>query len=502
MSHLPALPILLPMLAGVLLLLPPLTTTLDRQRLGSLIIAGINVLVAIFLLVQSNEGVFNLYALGDWQPPFGIVLVLDRLSALLVFVTAVLLFAALLYASVGEDRTGPYFYPLMMFQVMGINGAFLTGDLFNLFVFFEILLIASYSLLIHGGGKHKTQASVHYVLLNLVGSSVFLFGIAILYGAVGSLNMADMALRIRELDGTNLRLAEVGGMLLMVVFGLKAAMLPLQFWLPRTYTVAVGPVAALFAIMTKIGVYSMIRVHGMLFGDDAGQLAGMILPWLWALGLLTLTIGAIGAISSPSLKRTTGHLVIVSVGTLLIALAVNSEQSISAAVYYAVHSTFAAAALFLIADLIAEQRGKTFDRIVRSRALAQPVAIGIAFFIAALSLIGMPPLSGFIGKLMVLASMESTTEMGWGWSVLLLSSLAALVAFSRAGSTLFWRTSGESADRKPAEPAKFIAIWLLLAAAPLMSVFAGPVVDFSNATALQLFELSSNPALLLPESGE
>ncbi len=502
MSHLPALPILLPMLAGVLLLLPPLTTTLDRQRLGSLVIAGLNVLVAILLLVQSTDGVFHLYALGDWQPPFGIVLVLDRLSALLVFVTAVLLFAALLYASAGEDRTGPYFYPLMMFQVMGINGAFLTGDLFNLFVFFEILLIASYSLLVHGGGKHKTQASVHYVLLNLVGSSVFLFGIAILYGAVGSLNMADMALRIRELEGTNLRLAEVGGMLLMVVFGLKAAMLPLQFWLPRTYTVAVGPVAALFAIMTKIGIYSMIRVHGLLFGNDAGELAGMIQPWLWALGLLTLVIGAIGAISSPSLKRTTGHLVIVSVGTLLLALAVNSEQSISAAVYYSVHSTFAAAALFLIGDMISEQRGKTFDRIVRSRALVQPVAIGIAFFIAALTLIGMPPLSGFIGKLMVLESMESNAQMGWGWPVLLLSSLAALVAFSRAGSTLFWRTSGESADRKPAEPTKFIAIWLLLAAAPLMSVFAGPIVDFSNATALQLFDLSGNPALLLPESGE
>ena len=497
MNHLPILPVLIPMLTGILLLLPPIRTTLTRQRIFALAAAGLNLLIAIVLINQSASGEIAVYALGDWQPPYGILLVADRLSSLMLLLTSLLLFAGLLYASAGQDETGRYFYPLMMFQALGINGAFLTGDIFNLFVFFEILLIASYSLLMHGGGKHKTRAAVHYVLLNLVGSAIFLFALGVLYGAIGSLNMADMALRVRELSGAELQLAKVGGLLLLVVFGLKAAMLPLQFWLPRTYATAAGPIVALFAILTKVGVYCLLRVHGMIFGDYAGEIADIIQPWLWGTAVLTIAIGAIGVLSSPSLKRLAGHLVIVSVGTLLSALAINTPESISAGLYYAAHSTLAGAALFLVAELISEQRGGAFDMIVRSRPVAQPVAIGITFFVTALALIGMPPFSGFIGKLMVLQSAESITQMGWTWSTLLIATLFALIAFSRAGSTIFWRAKGKNSDEVGGSSTKFAAIWLLLLAAPLMSLFAGPIADYTAATAAQLDQLAQTPQILL-----
>lgn len=498
MNHLAILPILLPMLAGVALLLPPIDTTLKRQRITSFVAAAVNLIVALLLIKQSATGEITVYALGGWLPPEGISLVVDRLSALMIGLTAILLIAALLFSSAGEDNSGGYFHPLIMFQVMGINGAFLTGDLFNLFVFFEVLLIASYSLLIHGGGKHKTRAAVHYVLINLVGSILFLFALGILYGSIGSLNMADMAVKIRELEGADLELAQIGGMLLMVVFGLKAAMLPLQFWLPSTYAAAPGPIAALFAIMTKVGIYSLIRVHGMLFGAEAGELAEIIQPWIGVIAILTLTLGSIGVLASTSLKMLTGHLIIISIGTLLLTISFNNQLSLGAALYYAVHSTLAAAALFLIAEVIAEQRGKAQDRIVRSRAVGQPVAIGIAFFLSALTLVGMPPFSGFIGKILVLQSADTAMQTYWGWPALLLSSLAALIAFSRAGSTLFWRVAETSNVAQRSEPIKYFAIWILLAGAPLLALFAGPITAYTDAAAQQLLAISADPSLLLP----
>lgn len=498
MNHLAILPILLPMLAGVALLLPPFDNTLKRQRIIGFTTAAVNLVIALIMIKQSAAGEITVYALGGWLPPEGISLVVDRLSALMIALTAILFIAALLFSSAGEDNAGHYFYPLMMFQVMGINGAFLTGDLFNLFVFFEILLIASYSLLIHGGGKHRIRAAVHYVLLNLVGSIIFLFALGILYGSIGTLNMADMAVKVRELEGADLQLAKIGGMLLMVVFGLKAAMLPLQFWLPSTYAAAPGPIAALFAIMTKVGIYSLIRVHGMIFGAEAGALAEIIQPWIGVIAILTLALGTIGVLTSTSLKRLIGHLIVISIGTLLLTIAFNNQLSLGAALFYAVHSTLAAGALFLIAEVIAEQRGKAQDRIVRSRALGQPIAIGIAFFISALTLVGMPPFSGFIGKIMVLQSAEAGMQTYWSWPALLISSLAVLIAFSRAGSTLFWRVSDNTPGDQRSEPIKYIAIWTLLAGAPLLAIFAGSITGYTDAAAQQLLAISADPSLLLP----
>ncbi|MAY42460.1 MULTISPECIES: monovalent cation/H+ antiporter subunit D [unclassified Neptuniibacter] len=490
MQHLPILPILLPMLAAVLMLLPPLSNSITRHRTFAVLIMISTVIVSALLLLTSHQQGTQMYVLGGWQPPFGIVLVADRLSTIMVLLTTLLGLGSQLYACAGDDNDGMYFHPLFMFLIMGVNGAFLTGDIFNLFVFFEVLLIASYALLIHGGGKQKTKANVHYVILNLVGSSIFLFALGILYGILGTLNIEDMANKVRLLDVHEQSLAKTGGLLLLVVFGLKAALLPLHFWLPRTYAAASAPVAALFAIMTKVGIYSILRVHTTIFGEDAGALASIAAPWLWPLAILTLIIGAIGVLASPSLRMTTANLVIVSVGTLMLAIAMEREAATSAALYYLIHSTFITGALFLIADLISKQRGKAEDRYVTARKLNNGRIIGIAFFIAALTVVGMPPLSGFVGKVLILQSAEGVAEIAWVWPVVLIAGLASLVAMSRAGTTLFWRSSGENTNSSPPPRLKLLAIALLLSLSPLLTVFGGVLTDYTNQAAAQLHDRS------------
>lgn len=501
-QHLPIFPILAPMLAAVLMLLPPVSTTLTRQRLVSFVGVVVTLMLAVKMVIVADTGAINIYQLGNWQAPFGIVLVADRLSALMIVLTMLLALGAILYGVGGDDRTGMFFYPLFMLQLMGINGAFLTGDVFNLFVFFEVLLLASYALVIHGGGKQKTLASVHYVTLNLVGSALFLFALGIMYGTLGSLNIADMAVKVRSLTGADRLLAEVGGMLLLMVFGLKAAMFPLHFWLAKTYSNVSAPVAALFAIMTKVGIYSILRIFTVVFGDYAGELANLAQPWLWPVAILTIAIGAIGALASQSLRMLVSNLVIVSVGTMLCALAINTPESASAALYYLLHSTLITGAMFLLADAIAEQRGKASDRFVRSRRMCQSFPLGIAFGLAAVSMIGLPPFSGFLGKVLILQTAVEPTQIAWAWSAILVASLLAVVAMSRGGSTLFWRISSEPNVCELMPNIKMVAIFFLLAMSPLLVIFAGPVTEYTAETANQIYQQAQTPQMLLPSTPE
>lgn len=498
MDHLPILPILIPMLAATLMLLPPFSTDVGRQRvvafLGLFVVAG----VAIILLKMSLGGDIQIYQLGNWQAPYGIVLVVDRLAIMMVLLTTFLALGALIYASAGDDRGGVFFYPLFMLQIMGICGAFLTGDIFNLFVFFEVLLLASYALLIHGGGKQKTQASLHYLILNLIGSSIFLFALGILYGTLGTLNMADMALKVRDLPEAEQQLARIGGLMLLIVFGLKSAMFPLHFWLSRTYSSACAPVAALFAIMTKVGIYSILRIHTVVFGENAGELANLIQPWLWPAAILTLGVGTLGALASQSLRQLISNLVIISVGTLLSAVAINTVQATAAGLYYLIHSTLVTGALFLLADAIAGQRGKASDRFVRARRMSHSLPLGVAFAIGILSMTGLPPFSGFVGKVLVLQSSVGAAQMAWVWGAVLIASLMSVIAASRGGSTLFWRISSESNEKGKVAAPKLFAIYLLLSASPLLVIFGGPVSHFTSQTATQLYQLGLQPGLLLP----
>ncbi|GGC07007.1 monovalent cation/H+ antiporter subunit D [Marinobacterium zhoushanense] len=501
MEHLAILPILIPLLCGVLMLLPPISGQLSRQRSLSLAALGVLVLITLRLLLQAGSDEIEVYVLGDWQPPYGIVLVADRLSTLMLLLSSVLGFASMLYACAGDDRQGAYFHPLFMFQLMGINGAFLTGDIFNLFVFFEVLLIASYALLIHGGGKQKTRASVHYVVLNLVGSSIFLFALGILYGTLGTLNIADLAQKVSQLAPSEQAIASAGALMLLVVFGLKSAILPLQFWLPRTYSAASAPVAALFAILTKVGIYSILRVFTVIFGDDAGALAQIATPWLWPLAILTLIAATIGVLAASSLRQLIAQLVVLSVGTLLVGLAMARSEATGALLYYLVHSTLVCAGLFLLADMISQQRGKAEDRFVAARRMCQPVAIGIAFFIGALAIVGLPPFSGFVGKALLLKSTLLEGEAAWVYPAILFGGLAALIAMSRAGTTLFWHTSREPDSCDRVSRLQLAAVFLLLLTSPLLVIFGGPVSDFTYDTAEQLHGMSRSLHLLLPGGG-
>ena len=313
MEHLIIAPILIPAFAGMLLLLE----VRERQRLRRLtgLLATLALIpVALGLWQQAASGDIGVYQLGDWRAPFGIVLVLDRLSALMVLLTAVLALPALIYGSRGDDRRGANFHALFQLQLMGINGAFLTGDLFNLFVFFEVLLIASYGLALHGRGPARVKGGIHYVVLNLIGSALFLVALGLAYGTTGTLNMADFAVKVSELEGNSLDLARLSGLLMWVVFGLKAALFPLYFWLPATYANATAPVAALFAIMTKVGIYAIARVYGLAF--SGGALAGLGRDPLWILALITLGLAAVGVLGARRLGEMVAYLLVMSVGTL------------------------------------------------------------------------------------------------------------------------------------------------------------------------------------------
>lgn len=492
-QHLASLPILLPMLTAVILLLPPCGKSVKIRRIVSSVMAIITFVVSALLLMHVHYTGINVYAIGNWSAPFGIVLVADMLSTLLVALTSFLGLGAILYGSAGDDEKGSFFHPLVHFLVLGVNGAFLTGDLFNLFVFFEVLLIASYALLMHAGDKQNTRAALQYVILNLVGSSIFLIGLGILYGVLGTLNIADMAHKVSLLTGDDVYLAKAGGLLLLVVFALKGALLPLHLWLPNTYASAKPVVAALFAIMTKVGVYAMLRVYTVVFGEQAGALEHVAQPWLWGLAIATIIVGAIGVIASQDLRKLTANLVLVSVGTLVALVALQNVNATAALLYYLVHSTLVCAALFLLADLIATQRGKVADRLVAGRSVKQPFLLGVCFIIAALTVVGMPPLSGFVGKIWILKATLNSEQALLFWPVYLVTSFALLIALSRAGTSLFWECKdkrSESAEYKNARSLQVIVIIGLLACSPLMVIFGGPISEYMMAAATQLHDIN------------
>lgn len=484
MNHSLILPVLLPFIAGIALLL---TGNIQRQHRLSFSAAAVLLPLAVLLLTTVGDNYYA-YALGNWPAPFGIVLVLDRLSALMLLLTALVALPALWYSmAAGADIQGRYFHPLFQFQIMGLNGAFLTGDLFNLFVFFEILLIASYSLLLHGGGRERIRAGLHYVILNLVGSALFLIGIGVLYGMTGALNLADLAVRVAAAPAEDAGLLRAGALLLLVVFGLKAAVLPLYFWLPAAYTHTSAPVAALFALLTKVGVYAIIRIFSLVFGADAGLVADVAAPYLLPLALATVVVGSIGIFASRDLRRLIAYSVIISIGILLTGAGLGNAPGLIAALVYLIHTTLITAGWFLLADLIATQRGHTGSQ--PAPQVAQPWILGGLFFVGAVAMAGMPPLSGFLGKLLLLRAAEDTLALSWVWSVALGSSLLVIVALSRMGSSLFWNTLAELPVRcAPVPIRRWWPAAALLAAGPLLMLLARPILDYATATARQLRE--------------
>ncbi len=488
MNHLLVTPVLLPLVGGILLLLLPGDGLALRRGLGlALTLAQVG--VALALLDAVGDGAILTYGVGNWPAPFGILLVADRLAAWMLTVTALLALFALLHGVRGADGAGRHFHVLFQWQLLGLNGAFLTGDLFNLFVFFEILLIASYALLLHGGGAARTRAGLHFVVVNLVGSSLFLIAVGTLYGILGTLNMADLAVKIAAVGPDDLGLVRAAGLVLFGVFALKAALLPFSLWLPAAYAAAGAPVAALFAVMTKVGAYSILRVDSLMFGADAGPAAGLIGPWLLPLGLATLGLGMLGVLGADRLRHQVAYLVLASAGTLLAAFGLGGADGIAAGLYYLPHSTFAAAALFLLADLIARRRGSLDDRLDPGPAVPGALTLGGLFFVAAVAVVGLPPLSGFLGKVMILQAALDHPALAWVLGLVLGGGLLGLIALARSGSLLFYRPEVEpEAGGLPPGPRDLAPTLGLLLLVLGLTLWAGPLSEAARDVADQLLD--------------
>jgi multicomponent K+:H+ antiporter subunit D len=484
----------------VLLMLPalvaPFIVLAARYHIGIqrvLSVAGVIALIAVAtgLAWQASDGTITLYQMGDWAAPFGIVLVADRLSTMMVLLTSVLALFVLLYAiGSGWDDRGRHFHALFQFQLMGIMGAFLTGDLFNLFVFFEVLLIASYGLMIHAGGNARLRAGVQYVLFNLIGSTLFLFALGAIYAETGTLNMADLANRVTLIAPEETVGIRVAAVLLLLVFAIKAALVPLHFWLPSSYAEAPAPVAALFAIMTKVGAYAIIRVYTMVFPPDLEVTSGLHDLWLLPAALVSLAIGMIGVLAAKKLDRLVAFSVIGSMGMVMVSISLFTPAGIAAALYYIVHSTLAGATLFLISDLVRTSRAN-LDLTLQPKISGNSLTAAL-FFAGAIAMAGLPPLSGFLGKLLVLDAAFDSELMVWIWVVVLSSSLISILGFARAGSILFWKahsvepTQEASALPRPAT-LSYVAVGGLISLLAAHTVFAGQVHSYTTTMAAQLF---------------
>jgi multicomponent K+:H+ antiporter subunit D len=507
--HLPALPVVLPLLAAALLLLVERRGIAPQRWIAAVAMAALLAVVLALVLRVHDHGLL-VYLLGDWPARLGIALVADRLGVLMVLATTLLAIPCLLYAASGWDRRALHFHALFQLQLAGLNGAFLTGDLFNLFVFFEVLLIASYGLLLSGGRGPRMRAGLHYVAFNITASTLFLVALGLLYGLTGTLNMAEMALRVASADPGDLALIKAASGILLVVFCAKAALLPMYVWLPRTYKYAPAAVAALFTVMTKVGVYAVLRVFSLVFGSEAGALAGWAWAWLLPVGLATLVLGTLGAMAALTLRALVAWLVIASAATLFVAIALATPDTVGAGLYYLVHSTFATAALFLVADMLRRRRGAARDRLDQAAQVPQAALLGGLLVFGAVAVTGLPPLSGFVAKFVLLAAVPEG-QAAWVWSVVLATSLMAIVALARAGTLLLWEGPALAAagnppqepDRPSAEPLaphlagdpmstgrarqlQLAAVVLLLGYGVAMAAFADPLLRFTRDAGAQV----------------
>lgn len=510
-EHLMIAPVVMPLFAGALML--ALGGERHRNINAAINVASTFALVAISIgLLRAADavpsGVAGVYRLGDWPAPFAIVLVVDRLATVMLLMTSLLASAAVLFSLARWHRVGALFHPMFQFLLMGINGAFLTGDLFNLFVFFEVLLAASYGLALHGSGSARVMAGLHYIVINLAASLLFLIGVSLIYGVTGTLNMADLAVRIAAIRVEDRALFEAGAGILAVAFLVKAGMWPLCFWLPDTYAVAPPPVASIFAILTKVGAYIVLRLWLLLFGSDAGASAQFGHELLLLGGIATVVFGAIGSLASQDMARLASFSVLVSSGTVLAAIGIGQVGMTGDALFYLVSSTLGLGAFFLLIELIERGREPGADVLAVTREVygeehelkelnevgiaipATMAILGSAFIGCTLVVSGLPPLSGFIAKFALLTAAinpPSGVLSVASWMlllVLILSGLAALIAMTRAGIRAFWAAPDRAVPRvRLIEIAPVVGLLLLCA---IQTIQAGPIMRFMQATAQSL----------------
>ncbi|MCX5041922.1 Na+/H+ antiporter subunit D [Aldersonia sp. NBC_00410] len=505
------LPVLVPLLAAAVTLV--LARRPRTQRVVTVGALCVVVAVAVLLLYLTDRDGTTALQVGGWNAPIGITLVADRLAALMLVVSSTVLLAVMVFA-VGqgvrdgtEDQPVSIFLPTYLVLTAGVCNAFLAGDLFNLYVGFEVLLAASFVLLTLGASQDRVRAGVGYVMVSMVSSLIFLCGIAFAYAATGTLNMAQMALRMDAVpEGIRTAIFAV----LLVAFGIKAAVFPLSNWLPDSYPTAPAPVTAVFAgLLTKVGIYAIIRAHTLLFpGGDLDNV-------LMVAGLLTMIVGILGAIAQNDIKRLLSFTLVSHIGYMVFGIALSTTAGLAGAVYYVAHHIIVQTALFLVVGLIERQAGSSSLR--RLGGLAASPVLALLFLIPALNLGGIPPFSGFIGKLALLeAGTQQASVLAWvlvaGGTV---TSLLTLYAIARVWTKAFWRPRGDAPEGELADSAPsalidesfdidfakradvgrmpvfmLIPTGALIAVGLALMVFAGPIIGYSDRTAVDLEDRS------------
>lgn len=484
MNNLIILPILIPLTIGTILILFAKNHTIQRVISGITVIGMLILSVYIAMFVYQNG--ITVLEVGNWPAPFGIVLVADIFATMMVVLSSIVGFACLFFAfqTISSEREKTYFYPFYFFLLTGVNGAFLTGDIFNLFVFFEVMLISSYILIVMGGTKYQLRESFKYVVINVFASALFIVGVAYLYGVTGTLNMAHIAQRVAELEQTGV--LNVIAAVFFVVFAVKGGLFPLYFWLPRSYFGPPAAIAALFGgLLTKVGVYAIIRSFTLIFIHDPGFTHTLILT----IAGFTMLLGVLGAVSQFDFKRILAYHIISQVGYMVMGLGVYTKLAVAGAIYYIAHHIIVKSSLFLFAGATQKITGTTDLRKMGGLLKTHPY-LAWMFFIAAVSLAGIPPLSGFFSKFpIILSSFQQGNYIIAG--VALVVGLLTLFSMMKIFMYAFW---GE--QKHTEEQANYKVGKLLLPMVPLVALtiilgfFAEPIFVYSLEAAEQILDPS------------
>lgn len=465
----------------------------------SMLGSGLGLIAAIALMVQVLDHGVVVGQMGNWPAPFGITLVADLLSAVMVLITAITGFAVAIYALGDVDaRHGRMGYH-SLFQVLiaGVTGAFVTGDLFNLYVWFEVMLISSFGLLILHGGREQIDGGVKYVALNLISTILFLTGIGLLYGQTGTLNMADLAVKVDAVE--NQALLTVIAMMFMVAFGVKAAVFPLFFWLPAAYHTPSFSVSAVFAgLLTKVGVYALIRMFTMIFDHDIGY-THTILLWV---ACLTMVTGVLGAAAQSDFRKILSFHIISQIGYMILGLAIYTPLAIMGAVFYLVHHIIVKANLFLIAGIAQRLTGDTDVYKIGGLYRASPL-LAVLFLIPAFSLAGFPPLSGFWAKYIIV---KASLDQGM-WLVAFIAlavGLMTIYSMTKIWAEAFWKDHPKGTEPRLATLENKAALVIPVAALALLTMVIGlapePFVTFAERTTAQLLDPSAYIAVVLGDA--
>ncbi|MBN1447719.1 MAG: Na+/H+ antiporter subunit D [Bacteroidetes bacterium] len=491
MNLLIVLPVLLPLLTGVGTLL--LRSSTRIQHVVSITGSAGFLASAILLLVRLRDGGILAVQLGNWPAPFGITFVADLFSALMVLLTAVIGFTVALYsiAAIDLPRIRYGYHPLLHFLLMGVSGAFLTGDMFNLYVWFEVMLIASFVLLVLGGEKAQFAGAVKYVTVNLLASMLFLIGAGVLYGKTGTLNFADLAFKLAQ--NPEPALVNTSAILFLVAFGIKAAVFPFFFWLPDSYHVPPAAVTALFSgLLTKVGVYALMRTFSMIFIHDM-DFTG---PLFLVLAGLTMVIGVFGAVAQGEMKRLLSFHIVSQIGYALMGLGIFTQLALSGAIYFTLHVAIAKAALFFVVGYVARRRGHT--NLARlGGLLRESPLVAVLFLLAALSLAGLPPFSGFFAKFTLIKAGLEASQYAIV-AVALLVSMMTLFSMTKIWNEAFWKDAPERMDTDARVPAPYLQagdkwlyilpIILLVGITIVMGLAAEPILQMTGRAAEQLLD--------------